>query len=185
MPQTKSTPRLLMAAALILLSLILIPHSSRAANEPLNYQFDLPKNLAGPAHDKTGIISKIVTPEVHTLEDYVKIRTTVKDKAPLPANYAAVTAYVRNNVLPKLTHTPAQNAVWDEKDGRIIKFTPDAWSQSFDAMEIIRQIYQTLEDKSSTLKFESITIPPEITLAEVNNLGITGLVATGNSSFGV
>jgi vancomycin resistance protein YoaR len=103
-------------------------------------------------------------------------------------NNNQIVTYIEKSVLPKVQREP-QNATFIYVDKKVEGFTPAKVGIAVNEEELLLNILSAMRTlDTSTSKTERVTIPvftkePEITLEDVNNLGINELVGRGTSFF--
>lgn len=96
--------------------------------------------------------------------------------------------FIQKEIAPKVERQP-QNAVLNFKDGKVTEFTPAKDGLLIDEQKLIKELIDNLrelekiENDSFTLEIPVKRSAPEITLNEVNNLGIKELLGRGTSTF--
>ncbi len=83
---------------------------------------------------------------------------------------------------------PAKNALFTFKDGRVLKFQPEANGVKIESTKFlsdVRQKIQTIKTnpRNISVSIEETLLKPEITLAQSNNFGIEELIGEGQSDY--
>ncbi|OGE86116.1 MAG: hypothetical protein A3J48_02655 [Candidatus Doudnabacteria bacterium RIFCSPHIGHO2_02_FULL_46_11] len=120
-----------------------------------------------------------------SLNEYLANRTTKE----MPFTSGQKTAYLNfaehiyNQTLSQLETREPQDALWEEKDGRVVNFDPGTPGIAYDNLKLIKNILKAvaLDEKQATL--QPVLLPASKTLAEVNPYGIKELFTTGTSNF--
>ena len=111
-------------------------------------------------------------------EKYSRIYTQTEQKR---LNSKAITEYLKN--IADSINTEAIDANFDYKDGEIIEFVAPHAGKQLDIDKSYAKINEalTLNQDSAELIFKNTE--PQITLDKINQLGITSLLAKGESDF--
>lgn len=180
---------------ILLASLILTSVSSNASALSLNVNpegeitardflvKETPVVIEIPSHIVSSIASSRSIPEpaffkntAASFSDYIKPSKETAD-------FKALTDFVRLSVLPKFKTRAPQDAKWAETDGRVTEFQPDIPGLAADPVAILKTITDNIRAGSSTVNLNPVSIPSSVKLADLNNRGITSLVARGSSDF--
>jgi len=94
---------------------------------------------------------------------------------------AEVVNYVKS--LEQSINQPMQNAVFEIKNGQVIKFLPHQSGALLRTKEATELIQAALLDPVKEIELPVNYLEPKITLKQINNLGINRLVARGVSNF--
>jgi len=99
-----------------------------------------------------------------------------------------VDKFVAAKILPNIERPP-QNASLVISDGKVKEFLPSIYGVEVEKDRLTKEILDAIERlQSSDIKIETVKIPtipkkPEVLLSDINNLGISTLIAKGTSSF--
>jgi len=95
-----------------------------------------------------------------------------------------LTSYYQQEGIAKEIEQPVQNARFKIEDGKVSEFLNGQAGVSIDMDETIRRIDQVINEPGELeIQIATMKVEPEITNDEVNNLGITELLGTGESDF--
>ncbi len=96
--------------------------------------------------------------------------------------------FITEEIVPKIER-PSQNATLHFEGGKVTEFVPAKDGLSIEVNKLLEEIINNLatlensENKSFSIDIPVIKATPEITLNEVNNLGIKELLGRGSSKF--
>src|SRR3989338_91578 len=175
----KETAKKFWAISLVSLTSLFFTGTAQAAETEII--FDLPADLQNAGGRKYNLRSKVLNLEFDSLEKYIETRTSPSVK-PISKNNPAID-YLARVVLPKLTTSKPVNAIWEEKDGKLVNFNPGSNGQDYNIKDILAELEGSLTERRDKLTVNIITTPPEIPLEKVNSFGIKELVASGTSDF--
>lgn len=85
--------------------------------------------------------------------------------------------------LKKEIDQPVQEAVWEMKDNKVTQFQPDQPGVTLRMPETINLIQSSLLTDQHKVNLPADYVEPKRNLASLNNLGVTSLVARGESNF--
>lgn len=86
-------------------------------------------------------------------------------------------------ITPEINREPV-NAQLTIEDGRAVIFSLDQEGVQLKTKESIAKIIQSITNNQPEVILEVITEEPEVTIKNINNLGITSLIGRGTSNFG-
>jgi vancomycin resistance protein YoaR len=91
--------------------------------------------------------------------------------------------FLLTNVAPALKETHAEDATWEEKDGRVINFNPGQVGTSYSLLHILYDVEKAIKNNQTELTISPVSVSPSHSLADSNSYGITTLIARGVSDF--
>ena len=117
------------------------------------------------------------------LEEYLKQKFEQPPRPPNNADLNQVLEFFADQVFPQLQTKAAQDAVWQEENGRVINFSPDQAGESFEGLQIINEFAEAVMSERTQLTIAPIELKPYQTLAETNQYGISDLLGLGETGF--
>lgn len=180
---------------LLLITLILAGASSDAAALTINLNpegettardflaNETPIVVQVPSHIVSSAASFQTTPEPVFFKNTAGSFSEYIKPSKGPDDFKALTDFVKISVLPKFKTRAPRDAKWVETDGRVTEFQPDAPGLSADPIAILKIITENARTGSEAITLNPVLIPPSVKLTDLNNRGITSLVARGSSDF--
>ncbi|HEX5429952.1 MAG TPA: VanW family protein [Patescibacteria group bacterium] len=159
-----------LASVLIFGAFLFIPKSSLAKTFTYQTQsFDVDSVLTKDSQNTIGRQVDLLSLARHQLLQQSYSQTVAVPAAQTQTQIAAIEQAVNH---------PMQNARLSIKDNWATTFVPNQDGLTLDTFALINEL-----PENSDGQLPLVTSKPEVTLADLNNLGITELVATGESDF--
>ncbi len=97
--------------------------------------------------------------------------------------YGIVAQYLDQYVYPKLENKTARDAIWEEKDGKVVNFDPGSPGIYFNKLQITKMSVNKIARGQTEITLEPTVSLPGKKLSDINSYGIAELFASGTSNF--
>jgi vancomycin resistance protein YoaR len=101
----------------------------------------------------------------------------------LRQDYHALGGFVVSQITAAPKSAAPRDAVWKEENGKVVEFSPDAWGQTFDILQVFQETANAIKHGQTFVNISSVKLPPSIRLSEINTFGVAELIAVGSSNF--